>query len=140
MDSVVVFSPRSHMCDPSSRNQVHILSVTAGPEENFVDNNLSVQDADVIASVENKVTGAVVFTSCTVLGCDRGHPEGHWTSTPPSRSLFILARYIQTAHSGSALPLGTKRKIPDLQRGNDTLYRDIRDSFGKMLIFILRVP
>lgn len=116
MDSVVVLSRCPHMCGPSSRNQVHIFSVIAALEENFLDNNLSVRDADVIASVENKVTGAAVFTSCTVLGCDRGHPEGHWTSTPP------------TAHSGSAPPTGTKRLMPDLERGDDVSYEDIRGS------------
>lgn len=90
MHSVIVLSPRPHACGLSSKIQVHIFSVIAALEANFVDNNLSVRDTDVIASVENKVTGAAVFTSCTVLGCDRGHPEGHWTSTPP-----LLARYMQ---------------------------------------------
>lgn len=99
MHSVIILSPRPHVYGPS-RNQVHIFSVIAALEANFVDNNLSVRDTDVIASVENKVTGAAVFTSCTVLGCDRGHPEGHWTSTPPSLA---------------APPTGTKRHIPDLE-------------------------
>lgn len=139
MDSVIVLSPRPHMSGPSSRNQVHIFSVIAALEVNFVDNNLSVRDTDVIVSVENKVTGAAVFTSCRVLGCDRGHPEGHWTSTTLSWSLFGLARYIQTAHSGSAPPTGTKRQIPYLERGNDGSYEDIRGSysFRIMLTFIL---
>lgn len=96
--------------------KVHIFSVIAALEENFVDNNLSDTDTDVIASVENKVTGAAVFTSCTVLGCDRGHPEGHWTSTPPSRRLCGLAGYIQTARSGSTTPIGTKRQIPETRQ------------------------
>lgn len=113
MDPVIV------PCGPSSRNQVHIFSVNAALEKNFVDNNLSVRDTHVIALVENKVTGAAVFTSCTVLGCDRGHPEGHWTSTPLSHSLFALARNMQTAHSGRAPPTGTKGQIPDLERSND---------------------
>lgn len=141
MDSVVVLSPSApRVCGPSSRNQVHIVSVIEAPEETFVDNNLSVGDADVIASAGNKVTGAAVFTSCTVLGCDRGHPEEHWTSTPPSWSLVSLARYTCTrAHTGSAPPTGTKRHRPDLEPANDELCADIggSHSFRIMLIFIL---
>lgn len=66
------------------------LASSAALEGNIGDNNLSVRDADVNASVGNKVTGAAVFTSCMELGRDRGHAEGHWTSTLPSPSLFGL--------------------------------------------------
>lgn len=79
------------------------------------DKNLSVRDADVIASVENKVTGAAAFTSCMELGCDRGQAEGHWISTESVWSLFGLARNIQIAKFGSALHTGTQKEEPDLK-------------------------
>lgn len=119
------------MRGPSSRNQVHIFSVIEALEENFVGNNLSVGDADVSASVENKVTGAAVFTSCTVLGCDRGHPEGHWTSTPPSWSLFGLATHTCKQHTLEELHLLAQRGT--YQIWNGATMSCVRTSEGDIL-------
>lgn len=89
MDSI--YCPFSSCVAHHWEIELIFLAPSTALEGNFGDNNLSVRDVDLNASVENKVTGAAVFTSCTELGCDRGHAEGHWTSMLPSLSLFALA-------------------------------------------------
>lgn len=66
------------MCGAHHLEIKFIFSVSSAVlEENFGDNNLSVRDTGAIAPVENKVTGAAVFTSCTEVTLKDTGPSHH---------------------------------------------------------------